>query len=407
MTDEERKDTEEPQTAESDALLTLGEVEDAIAFLQDISNKAEEYKDNPEELERLTKSALETMGRLQRAFNGLNNAAQMLTDETILRESGLNDLYSLKLIERFLDGFSGYMQLTADAIEKLQQVWSIPRITIKDAHKADYPLDRPNSIIWDELKNAKKDVNGQQKLGIKGGEECPVAYFYYIVDFSKLNNTHLSQSLTPFDKRCFIASEALRKAGNGISSVTQIFRMMGNKKTPNAKDLQKVNESLDKMLFTKVSIDNEPETKHRSDKPHYKYEGALLPHERVTAIINGKITDSAIHFLRESPLMEFARGRNEFTTIPRQLLETPLQKTDANIRLEGYFIERISHMKNSESVPRKMLYSTIFDKCKINTRMQQYRAPGTIERLLRHYASCKWISGYKMEEDGIIVILSK
>ena len=136
------------------------------------------------------------------------------------------------------------------------------------------------------------------------------------------------------------------------------------------------------------------------------YDASLLPFERISAYINGQLTESAIHLFREPPLVSFARERNQITTISRQLLESPINKTDANLLLEDYLIERIGRMKNTKSnAPLKMLFKTIYEKCAITTAKQKQRAPEKIRRYLDHYKKCGWIKGYKEDTDGIKILL--
>lgn len=202
------------------------------------------------------------------------------------------------------------------------------------------------------------------------------------------------KQLTPFDKRCCIAVAALFNAGNEIISATQVCRMMGNTGNPSKTALQKVNDSLTKMRAAHISIDNP------------KYEGALLPFERISAYINGKLTKSAIHILQEPPVISFARQRNQITTVSRQLLASPVSKTDANLRIDDYLLERIGHMKSGKGkTPRKMLFTTIYKQCAITTATQKHRAPEKIRRYLDHYKKCGWIKGYAEDADGITIRL--
>ena len=103
-------------------------------------------------------------------------------------------------------------------------------------------------------------------------------------------------------------------------------------------------------------------------------------------------------------MISFAKRRNQITAIEPKLLESPISKTDANLRLEDYLLERIGHMKSEKSkAPNKILYSTLYEKCGITTRLQRSRIPDKIKRYLDYYKSCGFISGYSMEKDGISI----
>jgi hypothetical protein len=298
----------------------------------------------------------------------------------------------------------------AGALTEIEQAAKkLPQIIANPAEKIDFPLDKPNHVIWNLL--AEADKNGQLALKIdtsrKGSKQEAVVL--YGINFDELPaSVQITKQLTPFDKRCYIAAAALYNAGNETVTATQIYKAMGNAKTPGGDDLQKINDSLTKMGAARIYIDNqkEVEVQHEKGYKHFKYDAALLPFERMSAYINGQLTESAIHLLREPPLITFARERKQITTLSRKLLESPVSKTDANLRIDDYLIERIGHMKNPKSkAPRKMLFTTIYEECGIKTAKQKQRAPEKIVKYLEHYKKCSWIKGYEMEPDGIKILL--
>ena len=108
--------------------------------------------------------------------------------------------------------------------------------------------------------------------------------------------------------------------------------------------------------------------------------------------------------------MSFARQRKQITSIDIALLQSPISKTDANLRIEDYLLERMSKDKNSKKNECRILFKTIYnhvgiaDKPKTNTeRKQKQRAPEKIESYLEHYQQTGHISGYTMEKDGISI----
>lgn len=286
----------------------------------------------------------------------------------------------------------------------------LPRVTAKKVDRLSYPLDKPNSLIWDLVEDAvKKAPNGQVKLKIdtskKGSEK--EALILYAINFDELPaGVEITKKLTQFDKRVYIAAAALFNDGNKPFTATQVYAAMGNKGKPRTSDIRKIDDSLTKMGAARVYINNELEVQTNKGYKKFVYDAPLLPFERMKAYINGQFTDSAIHLFREPPLITFAKERKQITTIPRNLLESPINKTDANLKLDDYLIERTGHMKNPKSkAPRKILFSKIYEQCGISTAMQKQRAPEKIRRYLDHYKECGWIAGYKEETDGITIIL--
>lgn len=294
----------------------------------------------------------------------------------------------------------------AEQLEKLTK--ELPRIIAQQAENLNYPLDKPNSKIWNLLTTA--DENGQLSFAIdtakKGsGKE---ALIYYSIDFTALESLpelNITKQLTPFDKRVYIIAAALFNAGNTVVTATQIYRA-DHDKEPSPKDIQKINDSLTKMGAAHIYIDNKNEISVNKKYPKFKYDASLLPFERMSAYINGQLTETAIHLLREPPLITFARERKQITTIDRQLLLAPVSKTDANLRIEDYLIERISHMKSPHSrAPRKLLYATIFENCGITEKKQRQRAPEKIRRYLDYYIECGLIKDYTETKEGITIEL--
>ena len=297
----------------------------------------------------------------------------------------------------------------AEQIKKeLPELKELPRIIAQQIDSVNYPLDKPNSKIWNLLSEA--DTNGQIKINFdtskKGsGKE---AFISYSIDFNALENLpelQITKKLTPFDKRVYIIAAALYNAGNDVITATQIYKA-DHDKEPNDKDIEKINDSLTKMGVAHIFIDNNKEINVNKKYPQFKYDASLLPFERMSAYINGKLSEAAIHLLREPPLITFAKERKQITTIDREILLAPISKTDANLRIEDYLIERISHMKSPRSkAPRKLLYSTIYDNCGIIEKKQKQRAPDKIKRFLDYYVLKGFIKDYNATAEGITIIL--
>lgn len=274
------------------------------------------------------------------------------------------------------------------------------RAAAKRAEAIEYPLDKPNSIIWRLL---EKDTGGQIKFNMaKYGSRQQVPAFYAI-NFDDLgDDIQITKRLLPFDKRVYIAISALFNAGNNVISLTQIYFAMGNTSRPPSDALEKINDSITKMTTARIYFNNEQEAK-KYKYPHFKYDGALLPIERGTAVVNGRLADAAIHIFREPPLISFAKQRRQITTIDIKLLQSPVNKTDANLQIDDYLIERISKGKNGKAKSCRILFKTLYDHAGIATKKQAQRAPGKIEKYLQHYQKEGFITRFTMEDDGTTV----
>lgn len=289
---------------------------------------------------------------------------------------------------------------------KKQQEENTTHVIAKVPTEIDYPLDKINASIFNLLQEA--DGTGQLNFRFsaeKHGTEKQ-ADILYSIDFDALKNEiAITKQLTAFDKRVYIAVSALFNYGNEVVSASQIYRAMGNgEKSPSKAAVAKINESLTKMAGAKIYLDNTNETDLYPKYDKFVYDGYLLPMERVNAFINNQIVESAIHIFREPPLTTFARQRKQITTVNRSLLESPINKTNANLALEDYLIEEISHMKGKRGRSKRMLFSTIAEKTNRKTEKKS-RLTDTIERFLDYYKKDGFIKGYTMDKDGVNIIL--
>lgn len=296
-----------------------------------------------------------------------------------------------------------------DAIDKAAAAAykaGFPTAAAKRADIVDIPLDKVNSTVWSLI---QETTGRQEKLSLKAekdGDGKPLN-IYYSIDFDDLETAgvKITKRLTPFDKRVYVAIAALYNAGNKVISLTQIHYAMGNTGRPSEEQRQKINTSITKMRFANVFLDNVEESQ-RYNYPRFKagtglyHEFYLLPVDRISAIINGQVVEAAIQVLKEPPLMTFARQRKQLTTITVKVLQSPLSKTDANLLIDDYLIERIAKAKRT-SKGVKILYETLYKAAQITTKNQRTRAPAKVETYLKHYQACGLISRYSLLKDGI------
>ena len=288
----------------------------------------------------------------------------------------------------------------ARAARDAQAAEATPHATIKRAQNVEYPLDKPNSKLWNLL---EKDTAGQVEFNL--AKNCSKHYLpaIYSINFASLSDDiSITKRLTPFDKLAYIAIAALFNAGNNIVTLQQIYYAMGYTGTPGDTDRTKIYNTVHKMRKADIFFDNDKEaTAYKYAR--FKYEGALLPCEIGEAFVNGKWTDKAIHIFREPPLITFAKERKQITTIDIKLLQAPVSKTDANLQIQDYLLERISKAKNGRKKNCRILYKTLFANTSIATKKQQQRAPAKLKKYLEHYQREGFIKNFTMEKDGLTV----
>ena len=282
----------------------------------------------------------------------------------------------------------------------------------KDSPATIIPIDKINNTIWKMIERVTP--NGQMMYEfvtgkpIKKGQRDINPFVTYSLDFDKIEKAapetaQIVKHLTPYDKRVMVAVAALYNAGNHYFTITDIWHKMGNaqEKRPNKNDFDKINNSLKKQSYAHLVLNNLGEQKVDYNYPKFHYEGELLQFEKVTAEIDGQPIESAIHLFREPPLIAFARDRKQITTVNNAVLESPINKTEQNLQIDDYLIERIAAMNRDPKISRKILYKSLFDDCGINRN--QSRAKETIERYLKHYKATEFIQDFQAQGDFIII----
>lgn len=281
-------------------------------------------------------------------------------------------------------------------------------IEVVQADTLEYPLDKVSGYIWNLF---KKDTKGQITFGMeskadkKKGRNLDLVYS---INFDALgDDVTITKSLLPFDKRVYMAVSALFNAGNETMSLSQIYYTMGYSGNPGTKDLLRIDKSITKMRGAIIYIDNEGEAAvYNYD--HFRYDGSLLPFKRVSAILDNKVVDAAIRVLDEPPVITFAKNRKQITKISVRMLQSPINKTEANLQLEDYLIDRIAKAKNGTGQPR-ILYKTVYEHIGLasetptNQKNIKKRTPNKIKKYLDHYKKCGWISRYTTDKDGVTV----
>ena len=319
-------------------------------------------------------------------------AAKYCADHKYLPEA---DLRGITLIMRVLGA-------ETTVIEKKEPTSS----TAKRPDTVPFPLDKLNSTVW---RLTPEDTEGGliPLKAEKAGSKKEVSILWQI-DFASLGeDVKISRQLTPFDKRVHMAISALFDAGNNVVTLTSVHYAMGNSGRPNTANLQRINESVQKMSAASIVIDNTQEAKEYAYEK-FVYKGRLLPIEQVEHITNGKLSESAIKLFREPPVVTFARQRRQITAFPLKVLQSPGSKTETAIALENYLLERIGKARgeNKKANLRRILYDTIFDACGITDRKQRQRSRDKILALMNHFQTCGTIRKYTEDQGGITFFFS-
>lgn len=215
--------------------------------------------------------------------------------------------------------------------------------------------------------------------------------------------------LTEYDKRVYEAILSLLYGIDGrkshVYSVTEIYHAMGGKGKPNTRAMKKINDSITRLMKTSIEVDNASEAEAYTKYEHFKYDGALLPVERVTGYVDGQPSGSLVHVFREPPLATFAMSRKQISSCDLKVLQTPVNQTDMNMRIEDYMRRQIAWMKNGKSRNRKMTYDAIFNAADISNRQAKARKKKDVRKILDHWEGIGFIRGFEEDAKGVTIKL--
>lgn len=327
-------------------------------------------------------------------------------EECVAVEGGSSDTPSESLEEDKalyqIDGQQTFEELDrAEIADKTAEILSIAG---KRVINVPFPLDKLNNNVW-ILPEKEKDrrrvtLHVESKDDKKNKREVTISCE---LNFGDLDIS-TSKKLTSYDKRVCIAVGALLDAGNEVMTPRQIYKAMGNNGAAGKTDIERIEKSLEKMRVTIININNEDEARKHKSRTAYIYSGAVLPYKSIETRVNGRVVDAAIKPLDAPPLLLFAKEREQLTTLPVKMLCSPLSKTEQNISLEDYIIDRIAKAGKGTGHP-KILYKTVYEHLKItnNSRTQKQRVREKMFKLLDYYKSIERIKYYTSLKDGVVV----
>ena len=133
--------------------------------------------------------------------------------------------------------------------------------------KFTFPVDKVNLSVWKGFRYLSRlDNNNQitlQAITVNGNHsESENIYVLTSINFNELEGTRLSKKLTAYDKRVYSAVGTFWSKGHSVFSETQLWREIGNTKSPSPTQIKKIHDSLTKLRLTQISIDNIQETSH-------------------------------------------------------------------------------------------------------------------------------------------------
>ena len=192
--------------------------------------------------------------------------------------------------------------------------------------------DNVSNFITNNILDAGEQLLELEKKGrIKQQIRTKVTFSYEGVDILA------KKEFTLFDQEVHDAIISLYIAGNELITSAMVYRAMTGKTNSeyiNPNNIKKIEESMDKCMFSKLNIDASEQAKEYGYKEAI-YSGALLAAEKVS-VGSGGHKVAAYRLLTEPLLYRYAKSCKQVTAIDIKLLDTPLKKSPDIIILQGF-----------------------------------------------------------------------
>lgn len=281
---------------------------------------------------------------------------------------------------------------------------------LKKINEFVVPIDKLSSVIFDT-----------DKAGIEGIVEN--RHLDILTPFSlKLlkDNNGNDILLDPLDKLIISAVISEQLAGNYVITFSRLFHDIGGgDKLTHAPIIKAVLvDIISKLRRTEISVDltdllakfkNYAESLGVNPNHNGKIilTGAILPSETITAVINGKIIDGAIHFLDSPIIFAVANMKNQIARFNPALLDVPIKTTEQTLKLRYYLLERILKTKGSldpkrskrvHKLSNSILFETIYRQCGLADadKWQKQDCRKYVIEILNHLVSKNFIQNYEI-----------
>lgn len=232
------------------------------------------------------------------------------------------------------------------------------------------------------------------------------------IGFEDLENVKISnRNITPYDREVHDSIVSLYIDGNNeYMTPLMIYRTMtGNPEAKLTENIMNaISESITRLSITRVTIDTTKEVKAYKNMDKVLYQENLLYTKQVTAIHKGEVNEW-IKIIEPPILYQYADSKNQVARVDIKLLNTPINKNEESIVLQGFLYRRINampEMRKNYANWDIVLYSTIYKHLKIDAisdvalRDKQRRVRDQAHRILDHWIKIGFIKGYTNEPKG-------
>lgn len=310
----------------------------------------------------------------------------------------------LNMIPTDLEGTTEYKEEIKNVIENIEATGRIQEFT--KLPKTCYPDEyisgtaRVNNLLFEGKLNEQLQLIGTES---RGNKELTVKAS---IDFEGLEGVKLSnRNINSYDREVHDSIVSLYVDGeNKYITPLMVYRTMtGNpqaKFSKSGKNFKDITDSIEKCSQTRVYIDATEEAQAKGydiDQPIFKEN--LIYTRSISGFHNGELSEW-IEILSTPILYKYANSKNQVARMDIKLLNTPINKNEENIILQGYLRKRIQAMKGSR-INKNIRYDTTFKQLNIKSasdgalRKKHSKLRSTIKEILNYWKDEGFIKNYK------------
>ena len=363
------------------------------------------------ELEALIISASEGNDKAQDAIDFLTQGTEgkeavKTTADYLLMQEELNKLLieskdlkadpkALQEILKKIDSFKKKPLLEISTTRPKQFVTSIDKVSNKAFEGV---LNNPELLpVAMERRGSKKDITTMVSI-----------------NFDEAQADGLSirgrKELTAYDREIHDAITSLYVDGaNEYITTNMIYQTItgstGVKRGLTPKASQAISDSITKLMYSRLIIDATEEAQAFYKGLKLSKDSPLLPAERVTAILNGQVQE-CVHVLKTPPLYEYAEAKGQIGRVELKLLNSPINKNEEIITLQGYLMRRILSIKGSSKLSPSIVYETIYKQIDVTAetpgalRKKKAKVREQVKKILEYWKKEGFIKGYVENKHG-------
>ena len=339
-----------------------------------------------------------------------SNCFNIIQNEILFSQISAYDYYridNLEVINLIEQKATEWYEMPSDSKDGKKTLKELPRVK-RAPTPEKYIL--PTYKLVDTLFSGEFPIGIEKAINMaseKDNRKGKTAYTLMMLNFDELGDgIKISRELSIYDQQVWNSCVNLILNGYKIITPSQIYKWMGYESTMGKTEKDRIMESINTIIRARVFIDNENERK-LYNYPEISINTPLLAAKVVTAK-SGKNEVTAIEIIEIPDLFTVAEERGQITTIPFEVLEeSAIDKSESNLQLLTYLTRRIIQMKHDNNTSKKILLQAIYKKCEIDTRLKRHRLSEKLTKVLDRYTKIKWINGYELTDNEIIIKLPK